>query len=209
MLDFFLAVTFIAVALVAVYAVTWLTPRLVARFRARRMTADRMNRLITRECANLDQDTYDLLRRKPADPMTELGLSPPLVLRGEDRPARIWRRPTRPMRSAMSQSNGSPISPSIETSRRALGSGLQAAPSSGCCWRSIAEQGYEREPPLDIDTTVRPESQSSKRTARSEAWSRLSMIKVPGRWQSTGSRKYRVPSRSRKVSGQRPARVIS
>ena len=69
MLDFFLAVTFIAVALVAVYAVTWLTPRLVARFRARRMTADRMNRLITRECANLDQEYVDLLRRKPADPM--------------------------------------------------------------------------------------------------------------------------------------------
>jgi hypothetical protein len=63
MLEFFLAVALIVLVVVSLYAISWLTPRLLSRLRARPMSADRMNRLVHRACANLDQEYKDLLRR--------------------------------------------------------------------------------------------------------------------------------------------------
>jgi hypothetical protein len=62
-MEFLLAVVLIATMLVTLYAVCWVVLGYIARRRAHALSRDQIERLVGRECANLDQEYKDLLRR--------------------------------------------------------------------------------------------------------------------------------------------------
>ncbi len=62
-MEFFLIVVLIATSLIALYAACWVVLRYIARRRSHALSVDQVERLVGRECANLDQEYRDLLRR--------------------------------------------------------------------------------------------------------------------------------------------------
>ena len=62
-MEFLLAVALVATMLVTLYAACAMVLYYLPRRRAHRLSVDQVERLVGRECANLDQEYKDLLRR--------------------------------------------------------------------------------------------------------------------------------------------------